>query len=134
MKSNLFAVLLFIVAGLFAGAACDALPGVGNIPGNLAFDIVDAGGFPQAYVTVQAAKVGAVEPTQVVTADENGHVFFGKLDPGEYTIYILGPTEEEYPTDPAKTTFKLAPGRTLNETITITRGVQMRKPTLKQKR
>lgn len=134
MKSYLFAVLVLFIAGLSIGTACDSLPGVGNIPGNLAFDIVDEGGFPQAYVTVQAAKVGTSEPAQVITADENGHVFFAKLDPGEYIIYVLGPTEEEYDTDPSKTTFKLSPGRTLNETVMVDRSKPMRKPTLKQKR
>ena len=124
--------LLVLFAGILiavvASTSCDSL--TPNLPGNIGVDVVDTAGFPQGYCTVQVALVGATESKRQDTTDEAGHVFFGKLDPGEYVIYILGPTEMEFEIVDAKP-YKLSPGRTLTLTIKIDR-TKTHEPTLKK--
>lgn len=123
--------LVFFTVTFFALAivtACDQL--TPNLPGNIGVDVVDTSGFPQGYCTVQIARVGQNTSVRQDTSDEAGHVFFSKLDPGEYVFYVLGPTEMEFEMVNAKT-HKLPPGRTLTLTITIDRS-KLHDPTLKK--
>jgi len=110
-------------------ASCDKLPGVGNIPGNISVNIVDMDGYPQGYVTIQIAPAGSDKSIKVDTADDSGHAFF-KLDPGEYTIYVLGPDEQEF-VPQGENTFNLSAGRTLMLEIIIDRSLK-REPTLRK--
>ena len=129
MRFKFFFVFVFAIVATIAGNACNLLPGVGNIPGNLAIDVVDSGGYPSAFVTVMVVKDGSAKPTKTITSDENGYVFFDKLDPGDYIVYVIGPNEMEYGTDVDGIPFKIPPGRTLNKTVMIDRENQ-RQPTI----
>lgn len=112
---SLFVVFVLLV--VFTGS-CN-LPGL-SLPGNIAVDVVDDSGFPQGYCTVQIAFSSSTTSLRQDTTDDNGHVFFGKLDPGEYRIFILNANEQEFTVIDEKT-HKLSAGRTLNLTIKVDR-------------
>ncbi len=105
------------------------LPGL-SLPGNIAVDVVDDSGFPQGYCTVQIALSTSNTSLRQDTTDENGHVFFGKLEPGEYKVYILNANEQEFTIIDEKA-YKLSAGRTLNLTIKVDRNIT-REKTLKK--
>ena len=110
------AFALFIVTSILAGS-CDMLPGVSNIEGMIAGEIVDSLGNPEPYKTVQIVKVGQTRTVKVVTANAIGTFLF-KIEPGEYQIYIRDANEMEL-TIIDDTVIKVRPGRTLNITIRV---------------
>ena len=130
MKFACVFLLGLMIAAVTMTGGCDMLSKATNIAGNLAGYIVDAQGVPEAFKTVILVK--ADDPTKALqqeSSDENGHFFFGKVDPGSYLIIIQGPNSEEFEQIGGKT-IKLAPGRTLNLSIQIDHS-KTHKPTVK---
>ncbi|MEP0813560.1 MAG: carboxypeptidase regulatory-like domain-containing protein [bacterium] len=118
MKHFTLVFLAFLASGIFSLAGCDALSKATGITGNIAGDVVDTSGNPEAYRTIILvfADTGKIKDSQ--TSDENGHFYFSKLDPGKYNIYVQGPNGEEFV--PVKEeTYNLQSGRTLNLAIRI---------------
>ena len=116
----LAAVSLIFCAFAFSG--CDILSkATSGIQGNIAGDVVDQNGNPEAYRSIFL--VSAEDRTRVIqtqTTDENGHFFFGKIDSKEYYVVIHGPNDEEYGQIDEKS-YNLTAGRTLNITVKIDR-------------
>jgi hypothetical protein len=125
MISRVVSLFVLFVALVLATSGCNSLP---KMSGNIAVDVVDSSGYPQGYCTVQIALATANTSLRQDTTDDNGHVFFGKLDPGEYKVYILNANEQEF-TIIDDEVHKLGSGRTLNLTIKVDRN-QLKEKTL----
>lgn len=107
------AVLALIALSIVCGS-CNV---VGNIPGNVAGQIMNEAGQGRGFVSVQLIEVETGMPWGMENADDTGNYMFKNVDPGTYLIKIISIGGGELPSDAKE--FKLSPGKTLKQDIII---------------
>jgi hypothetical protein len=101
---------------VFVLGSCNA---VGNIPGNVAGQLVNEAGQGQGFIAVQLIDVATGQLMFSENANDTGNFMFKGVDPAEYKIVAMPIGGGEIPSD-AKP-FKLAPGKTVTITVTLYR-------------
>lgn len=115
---------IFVVRGLaavlslvvFLLGSCNV---VGNIPGNVAGQLVNEAGQGQGFIAVQLIDVATGMLMYSENANDTGNFMFKGVDPAEYKIVAMPIGGGEIPSDAEA--FKLAPGKTVTITVTLYR-------------
>ncbi len=93
---------------------------VGNIPGNIAGQLVNEAGQGQGFIAVQLVDVDTGQVMYSENANDTGNFMFKGVDPAEYKIVAMPIGGGEIPSDAEP--FTLAPGKTTTVTVTLYRG------------
>jgi hypothetical protein len=115
--------IVTIVAGvslLLLLMSCDKIGGaLKNVQGKVAGQVLSSSGHGRGYVSVVLVPADGTD-SFMETTEEMGNFLFNEIPPGEYTahVYVSGEKSDEIPSDTP--TFKLSPGRTLEQNIILT--------------
>ena len=107
-----------VVAMLSMLAVTNGCNKLKSIPGNIAGVVIDSSGVGQGYITVQLIDQTTLQVMYQMTTEDSGGYFFDKVEPGKYTVAVLGMGQVPYSAD--VTEVNLPPGKTLDITITAT--------------
>ena len=89
---------------------------VGNIPGTVAGQVMDAAGNGRGYVAVQLIDETGV-PLFVENANDAGNFMFKNVDPGKYKLKVMTVGGGELQTDAEE--FNLSPGKTVTINLVV---------------
>lgn len=98
---------------LFSGACAV----VGNIPGNVAGQVMNSAGAPYGLVSVQLVDADTNRVAEQMNANDMGNFMFKGVDPGNYIIKIKPIGGGELPSDAKQ--FRLTPGKTVTQNIIV---------------
>lgn len=116
MKTLYMTMAACLLLAAFALGSCNV---VGNIPGNVAGQLMNEGGQGQGFIAVQL--IDAETGTLVVSenADDKGNFMFKSVEPGRYTIKTVPVGGGELRNNCEE--FNLTPGKTLTKNVIIYR-------------
>lgn len=108
---------LLLINAVIIVMACNSCNVVGNIPGNIAGQVMNEAGQGRGFVAVQLidAETGQLWGTE--NADDKGGYMLKNVDPGKYIIKIVQIGGAELPTNAEE--FSLSPGKTLRKDIIV---------------
>ena len=115
MNRTLAAISTLIVAAL-AIAIMGSCNVVGNIPGTVAGQVMDAAGNGRGYVAVQLIDETGI-PLFVENANDAGNFMFKNVDPGKYKLKVMTVGGGELQTDAEE--FNLSPGKTVTINLVV---------------
>jgi hypothetical protein len=96
---------------------CNSCNVVGNIPGNIAGQVMNEGGQGRGFVAVQLVNVETGQVWGTENTDDKGSYMLKNVDPGKYILKVLVIGGSELPTDCEE--FSLSPGKTLKKDLII---------------
>jgi hypothetical protein len=97
--------------------ACSSCNVVGNIPGNVAGQIMNEAGQGRGFVSVQLIDKETGQAWGMENADDTGNYMFKSVDTGTYIIKVLAIGGGELSTNAEE--FRLQPGKTLKQDIIV---------------
>jgi len=115
VNRTLAAISTLIVAAL-AIAIMGSCNVVGNIPGTVAGQVMDAAGNGRGYVAVQLIDETGI-PLFVENANDAGNFMFKNVDPGKYKLKVMTVGGGELQTDAEE--FNLSPGKTVTINLVV---------------
>ena len=105
-----------LLLAAFALGSCNV---VGNIPGNIAGQLMNEGGQGQGFIAVQLLDAETRTLVTSETADDKGNFMFKGVEPGRYIIKTVPVGGGELRNDCEE--FNLSPGKTLTKNVIIFR-------------
>lgn len=106
-----------LLIALVAGIACNSCNVVGNIPGNIAGQVMNEAGQGRGFVAVKLIDAETGQEWGSENADDKGGYMLKNVDPGKYILKVIQIGGAELQTDQAE--FSLAPGKTLKRDIIV---------------